>query len=302
MNADTRERAGQLRTLPLFRHLPEAKLEELARILAVEVVPAGRVVFEEGSPGDTMFVLADGRIRIEKRVDAGGFAELAVLTSGDVFGEMALIERLPRSARAVAHTDATLFVLGGAALTRWLASDAPMAVGFFVELLRVLSHRLRRSTRSVVLLHDVGDLASQRFPDEAGFLTAVLQRLIRHLDGEWSAAAYLYNEFNDEVTRVATIGAQGANLPETFAIDAGSCSALDTAVFCVALAGKADTPSGFLAARNELAMSTAEKSEAEVALAAVGHLVASALQNIKQDIEERLRTRLHHQQANDSPL
>jgi CRP-like cAMP-binding protein len=302
MNADTRERVGQLRTLPLFRHLPEARLEELARILAVQVVPAGGVVFEEDTPGDTMFLLAHGRVRIEKRVAAGDFAELAVLTPGDVFGEMALIERLPRSARAVADTDITLFVLAGPALKQWLASDALTAVDFFVEMLRVLSHRLRRSTESVVLLHDVGDLTSQRFLDEATFLAAVIQRLIRHLDGEWSAAAYLYNEFNDDVARVATAGPRGASLPETLAIDAGSCSSLDTAAFYVALAGKADTPSGFLLAKNELAMSTAEKSEAEVALAAVGHLVSSALQNIKQDIEERLRLRLHHQQAHDSPL
>ncbi|HUG37606.1 MAG TPA: hypothetical protein VML54_11680 [Candidatus Limnocylindrales bacterium] len=111
----------------------------------------------------------------------------------------------------------------------------------------------------------------------------------------------MYNEFNDEVVRVATMGPRGASLPETLPIEAGSCSGLDAAVFCVALAGKADTPGRFLA-RNELAMSSAEKSEAEVALAAVGQLVASALQNIKHDTEERMRTRLQHQQAHDSPL
>ena len=46
-------------------------------------------------------------------------------------------------------------------------------------------------------------------------------------------------------------------------------------------------------------MTTAEKAEAEVALAAIGHLVASALQNIKQDVDERLRVRLRDRQADD---
>jgi len=302
MNADTRERVGQLQTLSLLRHLPEAKLEELARVLAVQVVPAGDLIFEEGSPGDTMFLLAEGRVRIEKRVEAGGFAGLAVLSPGDVLGEMALIERLPRSARAVAHTDSTLFVLGRPDLKRWLASDAMMAVEFFVELLRVLSHRLRRSSQSVVLLHDVGDLAAQHFHDEAGFLAAVLHRMIPHLDGDWSAAAYVYNEFNDEVGRVATVGPRGASLPETLPIGAASSRWLDAAAFCVALAGRADTPAGFLVARNEDVMSPPERAEAEVALAAVGQLVASVLQNIGHDTEERLRARLRHQQAHDSPL
>jgi len=298
---DTRERVAQLSALPLFRRLPDAKLEELARILAVQMVPAGGLIFEEGTPGDTLFLLAAGRVRIEKRVEAAGFAELAVLSPGDVFGEMALIERLPHSARAVAHTETTLFVLGGAAAERWLASDAKMAVGFVVELLRVLSQRLRRSSRSVALLYDVGALATRRYDDEAGFLTAVLHRLVLHLEGEWSAAVYVYNEFNDEVARVAAVGLQASSFARTQPLEVGSCSALDTAAFCVALAGTGDAPAGFLLARNERAMLAAEKSEAEVALTAVGHLVASALQNIQQQADGRLRERLE-EQADDSPV
>lgn len=301
MTGDTRERTGQLRALPLFRHLPDARVEELARILVVQTAPAGDVIFEEGTPGDTMFLLAAGRVRIETRVEAGGFAELAVLAPGDVFGEMALIEKLPRSARAVAHTDTTLFVLGGPALERWLASDAKMAVGFVVELLRILSVRLRRSSRSVALLYDVGDLASRRYDDEAGFLTAVLHRMLLHLEGPWSAAAYVYNEFNDEVARVAAEGPHAQSFAETLPLEVGSCSSLDSAAFCVALAGKGDMPAGFLLARNERPMTAAEKSEAEVALTAIGHLVASALQNIQRETDERLRARLL-QQTRDSPF
>src|SRR5262249_4740658 len=143
-----------LRTLSLLHHLPAAKLEELARVLVVQSVPAGDVIFEEGSPGDTMFLLAAGQVRVEKRVGARDITELALRASGDGCGEIALIERVPRSARAVARTDTTLFVLGRQDLERWLATEPLMAVGLFVELLRVLSHRLRRSSRSVALLHD----------------------------------------------------------------------------------------------------------------------------------------------------
>ncbi len=178
-------------------------------------------------------------------------------------------------------------------LEQWLA------VGLVVELLRILSQRLRRSSRLVALLYDVGDLTSRRYEDEAGFLTAVLHRLILHLEGEWSAAAYVYNVFNDEMAQVAAAGPQASSFAGTLSLEVGSSSALDTAAFCVALAGKGDAPAGFLLARNERAMITAEKSEAEVALTAVGHLVASALQNIQQEIDERLRARLA-QQTRDS--
>jgi CRP/FNR family transcriptional regulator, cyclic AMP receptor protein len=302
MNADLRERIDQLKSLALLRHLPEASLPELARVLKVQTVPAGDLVFEEGSAGDTMFLLALGQVRIEKQLEAGGFAELALLSPGDVFGEMALIERLPRSARAVAHTDATLFALARPELERWLASEPMMAVGLFVELLRVLSHRLRRSSRELVLLHDVGDLAVRRFDDEAEFLGAVLPRLTPHLEGDWSAAAYVYNEFNDEVVRVGTVGPHRGSLPATLPIGEAASRWLDSQSLCVALGGKADTPIGFLVARNEVTMSPSESAEIEIALAAVGHLVASALQNIRHDIEERLRARLQDKQALDSSL
>lgn len=302
MKADPREQIDRLRSLALLRHLPDAKIAELARVLAVQTVPAGALVFEEGSPGDTMFLLALGQVRIEKQLEAGGFAELALLSPGDVFGEMALIERLPRSARAVARTDATMFVLGRRDLERWLASEPVMAVGLFVELLRVLSHRLRRSSQELVLLHDVGDLAVRRFDDEARFLDAVLQRMTPHLEGDWSAAAFVYNEWNDEVVRVGTVGARGESLPATIPMTERESRWLDPHTFCVALARKADMPIGFLVARNELTMSPSERAEIEVALAAVGHLVASALGNIKHDIEERLRARLQDRRTLDSSL
>ena len=302
MNASTREGIDRLRSLAVLRHLPEAKLEELTRVLAVRAVPAGGLVFEDGSVGDTMFLLAEGQVRIEKRVEAGGFAELALLSPGDVFGEMALIESVPRSARAVAHTDTTLFVLGRQDLDRWLASEPLMAVGFFVELLRVLSHRLRRSSQELVLLYDLSHLAVQRFDDEAAFLVAVLHRMIPHLDGDWSAAAYLYNEFNDEVSRVGTEGRRGESLPRTLPIGEAASRWLDAASFCVALTGKADTPLGFLVARNELAMSPVERTEVEVALTTAAHLVASALQNIKHGTEERLRARLQRERTYGSSL
>jgi CRP-like cAMP-binding protein len=300
VSAGGAEGLERLRRLALLRDLPEARLAELARVLAVEAVPAGGLVFEEGSPGDRMYLLAEGRVRIEKTVASGGVVELAVLSPGDVLGEMALLEGLTRSARAVAQTDAVLLALGRVDLDGWLAADPMMALGFFVELLRVLGQRLRRSSRSVVLLREVGEVAAQRFADEGAFLAAVLRRLLPHLEGDWSAAAYVYNEFNDEVARQAALGPGATDLPATLAARALASGWLDAATYAVALPGPTATAAGFLVARNAVAMSAPERAEAEVALAAVGALVAAALQNVKHDAEARLRARL--EQAQDSPL
>src|SRR5262249_59619642 len=102
--------------------------------------------------------IAQGEVRIEKRVGTGGAKLLAVLTAGDTFGEMALFEGSTRTARAVAQTDAMLFVLGKDGLDRWLRSDPATTVGFFLELLRVASHRLRLGSGELGPPLDLGHL------------------------------------------------------------------------------------------------------------------------------------------------
>lgn len=63
----------------------------------------GEVLFHEGDPGDAMYVVLDGRVRISKHIPGAGEEALAILERGDYFGEMALIDEMPRSAEAKAH-------------------------------------------------------------------------------------------------------------------------------------------------------------------------------------------------------
>jgi CRP/FNR family transcriptional regulator, cyclic AMP receptor protein len=63
----------------------------------------GEALFHEGDPGDAMYVVLQGRVRISKQIPGAGEEALAILERGDYFGEMALIDRQPRSAEAKAH-------------------------------------------------------------------------------------------------------------------------------------------------------------------------------------------------------
>jgi len=294
---EIQEKIGELQSLALLHHLSDAKLAELAPFLEVRPVAGGTVLFEEGSPGDGMYFLSKGHVRIEKKIEAGGFKELALLAPGDFFGEMAIIEETPRSAQAVAVTDSVLFALSRPDLERWLGADPRMALGFFVELLRVLSHRLRRTSEQLVLLYDLSHLTLLAFEDEVDFLQAVLRRMLPHLEGDWTCAGYLYSEYNDDVTRVATEGSRVELLPETILIAETESRWLDETSFCVVLPGRTGRPLGFLVAHSELPIGSREKAEYEVALTAAAHLLAAALQNIKYDTEERLRGRLEEQRA-----
>jgi CRP-like cAMP-binding protein len=297
-----REKIDRLRSLALFEHLSEASAKELAQFLHVERAPAGSIVIEEGSVGDTLYVLAEGQVRIEKVVEAGEFKELALLAAGDFFGEMALIEETRRSARARALVDTTLVTLRRGDLERWLQADPLMATGFFVELLRVLSHRLRRTSEDLVLLHELSHLAVENDGNETVLLEAALARLLPHLGEGWCGAAYLSRAYADEITRVAMLGDGGEDLPETLSVAEPASPLRNPDTLCLVLPGRGASPLGFLVVRSPSALSPRERTETEVALRAVAHLLSSAVWNLRHQEEERLRARLEQQQIYAEPF
>jgi CRP-like cAMP-binding protein len=99
-----------------YRGFKEADWKLFSGIFQEKTIPAGAYVFKENDPGDGLFLIRSGKIRISRRVVHEGKREtseqlLTVLISGNLFGEMALVENEPRSADAVAESDAVLFWL-----------------------------------------------------------------------------------------------------------------------------------------------------------------------------------------------
>ncbi len=74
-------------------------------------LPSGEVIFQEGDLGDRMYVVLEGQVRISKQIPGIGEEALAILERGDYFGEMALIDSLPRSADARAHTGGAVVLM-----------------------------------------------------------------------------------------------------------------------------------------------------------------------------------------------
>ena len=99
----------------------------------------GDVIFEEGSVGKRMYVVVSGSVRIEKKT-GGEAAVVATLGKGELFGEMALVDSLPRSASAVAAGDDTSVVEIDHAQFAYLVGQQP---AFALIILKALSLRLR---------------------------------------------------------------------------------------------------------------------------------------------------------------
>ncbi|MCI0573547.1 MAG: cyclic nucleotide-binding domain-containing protein [Myxococcaceae bacterium] len=134
-----------LRQVALFQGLTQGQLLKVAASAEVRSHPAGAHVFREGAPGDEMYVVAEGQVRISKQVPGVGEEALAILERGQFFGEMALIEDGVRSADAIAHTACTLWAFPRARLDQLMFTDKDLAYVLLWALLRTLSERLRET-------------------------------------------------------------------------------------------------------------------------------------------------------------
>lgn len=102
-------------------------------------IGAGDYVFREGEGGDTMFIVQEGEVEILKEIN-GRESRLALLEEGDFFGEMALLEGLPRVASARAVTDCVLLRIDESTFDHMIHSNPEIPV----RMLRKLSQRLRQ--------------------------------------------------------------------------------------------------------------------------------------------------------------
>ncbi len=103
-----------LRKVPMFQHLTPVDAVAVTEMLHPHTVPAGEVIIRQGDPGDSLFLIARGVIRICRDEDESGSAqevELATLMAGDYFGEMALLTGEPRTATCRAVSPCALYEL-----------------------------------------------------------------------------------------------------------------------------------------------------------------------------------------------
>src|SRR5690606_2853472 len=108
---DDAEKARLLRRSFIFRDMEETMLGRLARLSQTHRLPRGNLLFQQGEEGDALYGVAEGLIRIWVSGDGGKELTLQLLEPGDVFGEIALLDGLPRSASAEAVEDSLLVMV-----------------------------------------------------------------------------------------------------------------------------------------------------------------------------------------------
>ncbi len=129
-----------LRQVPIFQELPPEVLVDLSGRVRSRTAEAGSVIVSAEEPGESLFVIARGKVKVVLYGETGREIILSILRAGDFFGEMSLLDRQPRSANVVALEDADLLSLDHDAFRTHLVAHPSTALAILAEMSRRLRH------------------------------------------------------------------------------------------------------------------------------------------------------------------
>lgn len=127
----------------IFQDLEEEELEKIADICKEQKFKFGQMIFKEGEPGNRLFLISEGEVRISRDVPGSGEEALTVLKKGACFGEMSVFDRSERSTDAIANTDCTLVTVTRSDFEMLLDFERDLAYKVLWRVVRLLSERLR---------------------------------------------------------------------------------------------------------------------------------------------------------------
>jgi CRP/FNR family transcriptional regulator, cyclic AMP receptor protein len=168
----------ELKQIPVLKAMDTEALARLAAALEEKVYADDQTVFAEGDPGDAMYFVVRGHIRVEVRTDAAGTKRktLTVLGVGEHFGEMSLFDQKPRSASAVAVGPTTLLRLTKSGFDTVMRSNSEAGISVLFGMIRTASDRIRRLSSHLVVYDEIGKAIG-----ESGNLQELLDIVLHQL-------------------------------------------------------------------------------------------------------------------------
>jgi CRP-like cAMP-binding protein len=130
---------------PLFADMDDEETRALLDSMVPVELSRGDVLFREGEPGDRLYVIAQGKIKLGRRSSDGRENLLSILGPGEMFGELSLFDPGPRTATASSVSDSVVYELRHQALVAWVNAHPKVAT----HLLGALARRLRRTNETL---------------------------------------------------------------------------------------------------------------------------------------------------------
>src|SRR3954451_16365800 len=178
-----------LRRHPIFSDLEPAAFDQLCRYARLSSLKRGTAIFSKGDPGNSLYAVISGTVKMSPSSAEGRNAILNLIGTGEVFGEIALLDGLERTTDAIANSDCELFVIDRREFIPFVRSQPALAMKF----IELLCARLRWTSEHVeqIILQDLpGRVASalvrlteRHQPSPAGHTIAVTQQEISEMVG-----------------------------------------------------------------------------------------------------------------------
>lgn len=288
-----------LRKVPLFADFPDPALKKFSETFKRSSYEAGGIIFREGSEGDTLFILVSGRVVIEKKLDrdGGSFKPLAVLSAGEFFGEMSVLEKQVRFAQARAEEASSLYEIGREEFFSFIRNNPENGIAIFTEIVRVIARRLQHTSSELTMLFDMSRLIMRDHRSAADFIRRTVEEVSIYFDGAWNFRGYVYDPFNDEFERVVSKEAfadgGGDGVGWTPGADSGWTGTSSYRMVCRAH-GK---PAGYVVFSKASPVSEQERNSLTTIFDTVSCIMGSAIENIEHRTEAAMLEKLKTQKS-----
>lgn len=140
-----------LKDIPLFKDLNETEIHKVFSLARMVEIPSLKVLFSQGSPGCSFYIIKSGEIalKFDSQISNRHFI-VDIISTGDYFGEMSLIDDQPRSLTAEAISDTVLIEISKKSFDHLLNNEPAIAAKFYRNFSRILAERLRARTSDLV--------------------------------------------------------------------------------------------------------------------------------------------------------
>lgn len=174
-----------LRRTPLFSSLTDAEAETLQESMTDVRLGRGQVLFTEGEPGDRLYIIVRGKVKLGRTSQDGRENLMAVLGPSEMFGELTVFDPVARSLTATAVSPTELLSLGSDELSEWVGRNPGVAK----QLLQALAQRLRKTNES---------LADLVFSDVPGRVAKALLDLARRFGRQTEQGIMVSHDLTQE--------------------------------------------------------------------------------------------------------
>ena len=139
-----------LKKIPLLSQLGKRELKTISKFAYERTFEANEFVFQTGQPGAAMFIIKEGEVKIVKENSEEEYIEIIKLSTGDIFGELALLDNSPRSAGALVSKPTIAIAIFREDLNKLLETHPEIGGKIMMHLAIITGKRLKDTTNQVV--------------------------------------------------------------------------------------------------------------------------------------------------------